>query len=122
MPVNTFCIQHLYIMLNQIPVSYTHLDVYKRQTLYSKANQICEQTYYRNLRVLREAACSDFPISAIAESKKLSTVSFNKLEVQAPVTNTPVSYTHLDVYKRQALYKTNCAFYNRIYVIILIFS
>lgn len=64
------------------------LEYIRSITLYSKANQICEQTYYRNLRVLREAACSDFPISAIAESKKLSTVSFNKLEVQAPVTNT----------------------------------
>lgn len=53
-----------------------------------KQNQICEQTYYRNLRMLREKACSDFPLDAISTPENLTPASFKKLEVQAPVSNT----------------------------------
>ena len=58
-----------------MPVSYTHLDVYKRQTqpqLISSKNQ--------TLALYRTRSSTDvFPL-------------------------TSVSYTHLDVYKRQRLY------------------
>ena len=63
--------------LNSMPVSYTHLDVYKRQggTSLEKEcedarKQIEKKQYMRNLRL-------------------------------AGYTTVPVSYTHLDVYKRQ---------------------
>ena len=59
------------------PVSYTHLDVYKRQV---KENTVQE---------VRKALQAN--IEAIQRATKL-------LEKQS---DTPVSYTHLDVYKRQ---------------------
>ena len=46
-----------------------------------KANHICEQTYYRNLRRLREEICESLPVP-VKESEK--PVTFQKLEVQTP--------------------------------------
>jgi len=46
-----------------------------------KANSICEQTYYRNLRRLREEICESLPVP-VAEPEK--PVAFKKLEVQTP--------------------------------------
>ena len=60
-----------------IPVSYTHLDVYKRQGL------------YQQLRRLPHS----FPHIKDSPAK---TPTFQ-------TTRSPVSYTHLDVYKRQPL-------------------
>ena len=42
-----------------------------------KANNICEQTYYRNLRRLREEICESLPVP-VAEPEK--PVAFKKLE------------------------------------------
>ena len=59
-----------------MPVSYTHLDVYKRQCLiHSYADRFTPAT----LTIWRGGKTRDIAV-------------------------TPVSYTHLDVYKRQALY------------------
>lgn len=33
-------------------------------TAWCKQNDICEQTYYRNLKKLREEACGSFPVPA----------------------------------------------------------
>ena len=82
-------------------VSYTHLDVYKRQSLYMPFNS--------NLRsvpvnceipeVIVESSIFKLKAAAIT-AKELDTLCipgiFNLTEV-----NAPVSYTHLDVYKRQ---------------------
>ena len=54
-------------------------------TAWCKQNDICEQTYYRNLKILREEICDSLPVP-IPESKK--PVAFKKLEVQSPVPNT----------------------------------
>ena len=46
-----------------------------------KANNICEQTYYRNLRRLREEICENLPIPTAEPEKP---VTFQTLEVQTP--------------------------------------
>ena len=50
-----------------------------------KANDICEQTYYRNLKVLREELCNNLPVP-LPNSEKPTV--FKKLEVTAPLPNT----------------------------------
>ena len=63
-------------------VSYTHLDVYKRQGLIG-----CVFTFiYFWLR------------GAIGFEKSMDSVPQGFIQMIAPI---PVSYTHLDVYKRQ---------------------
>ena len=54
-------------------------------TAWCNKNNICEQTYYRNLKVLRAEICENFPIPTEISEKP---VSFKKLEVQTPVTGT----------------------------------
>ena len=66
-------------MQRYIPVSYTHLDVYKRQTQLDVRNIVCDEESKNVLLEQLYAEMSD------RESQ-------------------PVSYTHLDVYKRQALH------------------
>ena len=63
------------------PVSYTHLDVYKRQ-LFSYCLAFSLEFSFSWLVVHPEASCARGP-------------------VQWAMTSQPVSYTHLDVYKRQ---------------------
>lgn len=50
-----------------------------------KSNNICEQTYYRNLQKLRAKLCESFPVPA---DKPEKTVEFKKLEVRTPLPNT----------------------------------
>lgn len=50
-------------------------------TAWCKQNSICVQTYYRNLRRLREELCDSLPVS-IREPEK--PVAFKKLEVHTP--------------------------------------
>ena len=54
-------------------------------TAWCKQNDICEQTYYRNLKILREEICDSLPVS-LSEPQK--PVAFKKLEVQSPAANT----------------------------------
>ena len=54
-------------------------------TAWCNKNNICEQTYYRNLKVLLAEICENFPIPTEISEKP---VSFKKLEVQTPVTGT----------------------------------
>ena len=63
-----------------LPVSYTHLDVYKRQVLEGRGDMMTAGSPYAVLGDLLRRRC------------KLSHSS-----------EAPVSYTHLDVYKRQPL-------------------
>ena len=55
-------------------------------TAWCKANDICEQTYYRNLKQLREELCSQLPMPI--SDNECKTVTFKKLEVTAPLPNT----------------------------------
>ena len=74
-------------------VSYTHLDVYKRQD----GDGVPD---YRDKELLTSQKC--FPVN----NDGIGTCPENACckEIKEMVTNMPVSYTHLDVYKRQALY------------------
>ena len=54
-------------------------------TAWCKMNGICEQTYYRNLKCLREELCENLPVPVDVPEKP---VTFKKLEVTAPLPNT----------------------------------
>ena len=70
------------------PVSYTHLDVYKRQT----------QAYATNIK---ETGQTFVPmIASFAAVGSNAVLDFLLIFGIGPIPK-PVSYTHLDVYKRQ---------------------
>ena len=71
----SFAADEAYRQANREPVSYTHLDVYKRQMLADNS--------YRTL------------------PKLTSKEAWQAFEAAGEGSNDPVSYTHLDVYKRQ---------------------
>lgn len=52
-----------------------------------KANDIVEQTYYRNLKLLREEMIENLPASIATDICEKTTV-FKKLEVQSPLPDT----------------------------------
>lgn len=54
-------------------------------TAWCKANDICEQTYYRNLQKLRQEICDSLPAPISTVEKP---AIFKKLEVTAPLPNT----------------------------------
>ena len=56
-------------------------------TSWCKANGIVEQTYYKNLKKLRELELEKLPPALIPVPEE-NPVAFKKLEVQTPVTNT----------------------------------
>ena len=71
---------------DEIPVSYTHLDVYKRQVL-------------TPLRIFLNARCRN---GVLKLSFQHLSQPVEPLGQQFPrAGDVPVSYTHLDVYKRQ---------------------
>ena len=78
---------HMILGPVHIPVSYTHLDVYKRQVL-----GLPYESYIAN----RDVVLSGFKIAK--EFLLRDQCVFRQRDL--PYT-TPVSYTHLDVYKRQ---------------------
>lgn len=62
-------------------------------------NGICEQTYYRNLKKLREELCQNLPVPATAPEKP---VAFKKLEVMSPLPGTKAAVI-IRLRKRQIL-------------------
>ena len=76
-----------------MPVSYTHLDVYKRQTY---RNRALRHYQFILIHITTDGAGNFQHITQI------STAIFVRRR-------TAVSYTHLDVYKRQSIH--NLAFY-----------
>ena len=52
-------------------------------TAWCKQNDICEQTYYRNLKKLREEACGSFPVPAQYDKPAV----FKQLQIQQPVSD-----------------------------------
>lgn len=52
-------------------------------TAWCKQNDICEQTYYRNLKKLREEACDSFPVPAQYDKPAV----FKQLQIQQPVSD-----------------------------------
>lgn len=57
-------------------------------TVWCKANAICEQTYYRNLKKLREEMIESLPSSITSAETDTKPAVFRKLEVQPPVPET----------------------------------
>lgn len=53
--------------------------------IWCKTNCICEQTYYRNLKLLREELCENLPVPSHIPEKP---VAFKRLEVATPLPNT----------------------------------
>ena len=79
-------------MGTKIPVSYTHLDVYKRQVL---------QIYF-DTDPAKRAKMTDIILNELNQFVDQGPSAENLNKVKA------VSYTHLDVYKRQVLHnRTN---------------
>ena len=54
-------------------------------TAWCKTNGICEQTYYRNLKLLREEVCENLPVPIDVPEKP---VTIKKLEVTSPLPDT----------------------------------
>ena len=95
-------------ILTNIPVSYTHLDVYKRQLLqvgYTLPKKWLNGTELR----LSLSAQNPFTITSYAGmdperpqiGKDGSVIETGIDGIAYPNPRTSVSYTHLDVYKRQ---------------------
>ena len=96
------------------PVSYTHLDVYKRQGKTSPPKRFTEDLL---LSAMESASSEEFP--AGVERKGIGTPATRAAIIEKLVQkgfierrgdkktrylcSTAVSYTHLDVYKRQTL-------------------
>ena len=84
-------------------VSYTHLDVYKRQVLdipYRKKEQHLATSaalFYSCLLYTSDYTAAIIAAALDADSLEIWT------DVDGFMTADPVSYTHLDVYKRQGL-------------------
>ena len=93
------------------PVSYTHLDVYKRQiylslTLFSlfhhnKGWLVKKVLIYRFLPLLYGIRA----LIAILEAKHIVCSRNKQHSLLSIIRQKPVSYTHLDVYKRQMYYE-----------------
>ena len=92
------------------PVSYTHLDVYKRQEHKIKNAAIIriEQLYPLNYEMLKEIVAK-YPraqkkwIWCQEEPRNMGAFYYIRPRLEELSNHKPVSYTHLDVYKRQFL-------------------
>ena len=70
-----------------VSVSYTHLDVYKRQLVYCGATNVLDEN-------------ADYTSSDTGDIRQIEAVT-RILGNEFGMDVAPVSYTHLDVYKRQ---------------------
>ena len=92
-------------------VSYTHLDVYKRQAQSREgkihALQIAKESSVRRIQEQSKKLVSgrlrDVAIQKIDEQREalVSMIGDNQVDYRFFIGFKPVSYTHLDVYKRQ---------------------
>ena len=80
-------------MVNSAPVSYTHLDVYKRQ-VQSNNGFVEISVTDEGMGFSKEALCHAQERFYMGDQSRNSKLHFGM---------GPVSYTHLDVYKRQQL-------------------
>ena len=82
-----------------VPVSYTHLDVYKRQTEYINRPDKDRTTLRINnyLRHIREELLEESDNILKNPNKGNNGI----VQIKANINGIAVSYTHLDVYKRQ---------------------
>ena len=92
--------------MKRIPVSYTHLDVYKRQSVLSAVAEIERENIRTQTMAGREQKAREgkwnggfAPYGYKLENGNL-VIAEDEVEVIRVIYD-PVSYTHLDVYKRQ---------------------
>ena len=80
----------VFAQLSYMPVSYTHLDVYKRQG-------------YSRVRVCAQARAIENECFVVIAGSVGNLPRVHNMDIQYAQSGvfTPVSYTHLDVYKRQ---------------------
>ena len=78
-----------------MPVSYTHLDVYKRQSVHSFGLLVQSGV------VSLSGTCLLYTSNSDEKAYRGMDRDFEKSSDVIPVTLKTVSYTHLDVYKRQ---------------------
>ena len=86
-----------------MPVSYTHLDVYKRQ-----CQEIAEQSAGSGMDIREAVTHKEQYSDIVTYFRNQKTLSVDQLvllidtiDAMSPEIYEPVSYTHLDVYKRQ---------------------
>ena len=95
-------------LINTIAVSYTHLDVYKRQAYWSAERKYtvpgrCVRAGRNCIAVVADNHCGAGAVGIPALEFSASGLTFKvRPECRLDAVFTlPVSYTHLDVYKRQ---------------------
>ena len=85
-------------ILKPVAVSYTHLDVYKRQIKNKMAYEVLEmQRFVTSHGLDRYRSNPHFPMNTLLVMRGMVAAQ------QRGQCNGAVSYTHLDVYKRQLL-------------------
>ena len=86
------CVKHMFLTQSarHSPVSYTHLDVYKRQQIMHIFVNSTVSVLAIMLKLLHQKSKTDLQCSP-------------PRTLLSPFDTWPVSYTHLDVYKRQIL-------------------
>ena len=88
-----------------IPVSYTHLDVYKRQLMEYGENYLQYKPIHAELKKLKNGWTNKRDKYEEAHRAELTLWNAASRYLHANLTDTKtVSYTHLDVYKRQCQY------------------
>ena len=88
-----------------IAVSYTHLDVYKRQPQDVDAQAGVQPRILADAKVV-PLLRSDLSMAASGIAQSVAIQEGDRVEAgQTLIKLDAVSYTHLDVYKRQALYR-----------------
>ena len=91
----------LQITLRLIPVSYTHLDVYKRQLEWKWKNVFAMRFLSITLNYTHDSPKVLYGSSYDDTVERYISKEVNEHADNASAGFTPVSYTHLDVYKRQ---------------------
>ena len=85
------------VAVGDVPVSYTHLDVYKRQS-----KHFVKEGKNNKLRA------SDIKRIVDAVTTNATVDKFSRLVPIDEIRANAVSYTHLDVYKRQVVVDARC--------------
>ena len=78
------------MIVNRIPVSYTHLGTARHQDYFQKGKALRDELHVQDVLLLKEMGGNFLRVSHYPQDP-----------VIMEMCDKPVSYTHLDVYKRQ---------------------
>ena len=88
-------------LLQMGAVSYTHLDVYKRQSVNAAAGKLRESGFNVDIeRATGDTVLYQYPAAGTIVPRQSTIILYS--EDRSESGGDPVSYTHLDVYKRQS--------------------